>query len=144
MEASKLKISPENLQFKPMSRKKRLELRRENVKALIRARPAGSEIIMSDFAKVCATSEANVYSMVKTMVKRKEIFKIPAEGRGQRYSWAVNEGTTITSPAVKKAIEAAAPKLDTALLIEKAKEFVWEEDSDSLRHFIKWVKEEER
>lgn len=143
MEASQLKISPENLRFKPMSRKKKLELRRENIKALIRSKPAGTVISIAQFAAACAQTEGNTFAMMKTMIKHGEIVKIPSEGHKKRYSWAVNDGNVI-SPAVKKAIEAAAPKLDVALLIEKAKEFVWQEDSDSLRAFVKWIEGEKK
>lgn len=134
MEAT-LKIHPDHLRFNPMSRAKKLELKRENIKALIRSKPAGTIITINEFARVCASSEQNTYSMLKTMIKRKDIIRIPSEERGQRYSWAVNEGK------VRVAAKAPVARYELATIVDKAKEFAWQKDSDSLRAFITWLEE---
>lgn len=133
MEASQLKISPDNLRFRPMSRSKRQLLRRENVKALIRSKPAGTVILLSEFSAVCASNDTNTYSMLQTMIRRGEISRIASEQRGQRYSYVVNEDSRVIKP--KQTV------VKTDSLVEKAKQFAWEQDSDSLRQFIKWMTE---
>lgn len=136
MEASKLVISPENLRFKPLPRKRKLELRRENIKAYIKSKPAGTVISFSEFANITSQSEPNVYSMIKTMVKRGEILKIQSEDHGQRYSWVVND---LTEKAIKH--PKTTLRYDVVTLTQMAKEFAWREDSDSLRKFIKSLEE---
>lgn len=131
MEASQLKIAPEHLRFKPMPRAEKLRLRRENIKAYIKSKPAGTVITMSEFAKVSAQLEQNAYSMIKTMIKRGDIIKITSEGHGQRYTYVVNE---LTDKVVKHS--KSVPRYDIASLKQMAKEFAWQEDSDSLRKFI--------
>lgn len=112
------------------------------MKALIRSKPAGTVIQVKEFAIAAATTEVLAYSMLKTLIKRGEIAKIPSEGHKQRFSYAVTDGTV-----VKRLRNIALPdypvpahKLPTVnLLIEKAKEYAWEQDNDSLRGFIKWI-----
>lgn len=146
MEASKLKISPEHLRFKPMPKAKRSALRRENIKALIRSKPAGTVIALADFSAATQSSQASAHSMVKTMIKRGEIIKVYAEGHARRYAYVVNE-PVVKQPAKPKATPQPAEQapeptpaaLDLDALVAKAKDFVWSENSDSLREFIKWV-----
>lgn len=133
MDASKLTIDPSHLRFDKMTGSRKIKLRKENIKALIRSRPAGSPIQYKEFAAVAATSEGNVYSMMKTMIKKGEIHKIDSDERGQRYAWAVDEAKVI----VPKKPKANAPKTySVEELIEEAKSFAWRENTDSLRGFI--------
>lgn len=141
MEASKLQISPEHLRFKPMTKGKRSALRRENIKALIRSKPAGTVLGLADFAAATQATEASAYSMLKTLIKRGEIIKIPDDLHNRRYSYVVNEPTKtkITKPADQPKVQLQPGCMDLKQLEAKAKDFAWQEDSDSLREFIKWV-----
>lgn len=141
MEASKLSISPEHLRFKPMSRAKRSALRRENIKALIRSKPAGTVLSLADFAAATQSSEGAVYSMLKTMIKRGAIIKIADDLHKSKYSYVVNEPVTKAQAAKEKPLDTRLKKdcMTIADLEAKAKDFAWSEDSDSLREFIKWV-----
>lgn len=139
MDASKLTIHPDHLRFKPMAHSKKLELRRENIKALIRSKPAGTRIDMKDFAKVTGTDPHLTASMIKTMVKRKEIIKIPMWNHAKRYNWAVANDYRVKKPANLPETTVQLVKPDTAFLADQAMKFVWEKDSDSLREFVKWL-----
>lgn len=138
MEATILKIDPEHLRFKKMPMAKKSKLRRENIKALIRSKPAGTPIQIVEFQRVTMTSNPATYSMLMNMVKKGQIQKIAVEGKVNRYSWAVNEKIKVTRKAAPKA-PVSATSFDTETLIEKAKSYAWETNDDSLRAFIKWL-----
>lgn len=152
MEASKLVISAENLRFKPMSRGKRSQLRKENIKALIRSRPAGSKITSADFQAVTGAKYQTIWSMLNSMIRKGEITRTPMPGKTKLYSWVVNEDVKVTKPSVDEAPSAdkqdtpersqpdehtATDKTPSSLLVS-AKDFAWETNSDSLREFVQW------
>lgn len=152
MEASKLVISAENLRFKPMSRGKRSQLRKENIKALIRSRPAGSKITSKDSQAVTGAKYQTAWAMLNAMVKKGEIIRTPMPGKTKLYSWVVNEDVKVTKPSVDEA--PSADKQDTpersqpdehtatdrtpSSLLAAAKDFAWATNSDSLREFVAW------
>ena len=138
MEASKLTISPEHIRFKTLTPAKRAELRRENIKALVRSKPAGTIIMLPEFAMVTAGKPGTVHAMLKTMLKKGVITRQTDDNFKARFSYTVNEDVKVKKPRA----EPVAKKQDTSEIVEKAKEFVWEQNSDSLRDFIKWLKEE--
>lgn len=141
MDASQLKIDPKHLRFKPMTNKERLRLKRENIKALIKAKPAGTVLTMTDFAAVTATTPANINVIIKTMLKHGEILKIQSESHGQRYSWVVNDKLPeTTKPNTKK----TGLRYDITTLKQMAKTYAWDNDSDSLRGFIKTLEGTEK
>ena len=137
MEASKLQIDPKHLRFKPMTRAQRSKLRRENIKALIRSKPAGTVLGLADFAAATQSTEASAYSMLKTLIKRGEVIKIPDDQHNRRYSYVVNE--PVSKRSIKEPAAAPAKAYDHAALVAKAKDFAWSNNSDSLREFIKWM-----
>lgn len=141
MEASKLTIDPNHLRFDKMSNGRRSKLRKENIKALIRSKPAGTIIKVSDFQKVTMSSNPSTSVMLKNMVKRGEISRYRDEQFKSRYTWAVSEGVKVKVPKTPR----QAPKsvFDTETIIEKAKSYVWQQDDDSLRGFIKWLEQGE-
>ena len=142
MEASKLSISPEHLRFKPMTRAKRSELRRQNIKALIRSKPAGTVLSLADFAAATQSSEGAVFSMLKTLTKRGEIIKIADDVHNRKYSYVVNEPVSKKQAAKEKPLDTRQKDcLTMDDLQARAKDFAWSENSDSLRDFIKWIEE---
>lgn len=145
MEASKLSISPEHLRFKPMSKGKRSALRRENIKALIRSKPAGTVLGLADFAAATQATEASAYSMLKTLIKRGEIIKIPDDLHNRRYSYVVNEPVTKKQAAKEQPLDTRIKKgcYSLADIEAEAKDFVWSNDTDSLRDFIKHLQGKE-
>lgn len=152
MEVSKLVISPENLRFKPMSTGKRAQLRKENIKALIRSRPAGSKITSAEFQAVTGAKYQTVWAIINRMVKRGEISRTPILGKTKVFCWTVNEDVKVTKPSADEAV--SADKQDTpersqsdeytsigrtsSSLLVAAKDFAWETNSDSLREFVQW------
>lgn len=139
MEASKLQISPEHLRFKPMTRAKRSALRRENIKSLIRSKPAGTTISLAEFAAATQSTDGAVFSMLKTLAKRGEIIKIADDQHKSKYSYVVNEPVIKQAAKPKPAAAPQQPGYDHAALVDKAKDFVWSKNSDSLRDFIEWM-----
>lgn len=138
MEASKLTIDPNHLRFDKMTNGKRSKLRKENIKSLIRSKPAGTLIMVSEFQAVTMSSNPSTSVMLKNMVKRGEITRHQDDHFKSRYSWAVNEDVKVRVPKAPKAV-APSVGFDTETIVEKAKSYVWQQDDDSLRGFIKWL-----
>jgi hypothetical protein len=142
MDASKLSVSPDHIRFTPMGRNKKAQLRRKNVITLIRSKPAGTPITLSEFQVACAyTSTTAAYELVKDMIKRGTIVRT-VEGFN-RHSYTVAADAATSQRAEAKARAAASPELLRKTLGDFAKEFAWESDSDSLREFVKWMDSKE-
>lgn len=145
MDVSQLKISPEALRFKPLSKQRKSQLRHENIKALIRSKPTGTYIPQAEFARVCAFTEASAGSMLKTLLTHKEIERTVIPGRKNQYSYTVCEDVKVTKPAVKTAepIKDESEPIPIASfeisIQERAMAFAWSQNSDSLREFIRWI-----
>ena len=142
MEASHLKINPDHLRFKPMSFGKKTALRRENIKALIRSKPAGTPISLQEFARVTMIKAPSAHSLLRTMIQRGDLTKTPIEGKQRRFSYSVNEDVKVmTAPPLPTLTlplpDAASYTVDE--ITSKAKDFSWDKESDSLREFITWL-----
>lgn len=138
MEASKLVIDPKHLRFDKMPMAKRSKLRRENIKALIKSKPAGTVIYISEFQKATMSSNPATYTMLMNMVKKGQIIKIQDEKQRNRYSWAVPDAK-VTTPKTPKTESPPTPRVHLEELTEQAKSYAWQKDSDSLRGFIEWM-----
>ncbi len=136
MDASKVTVSPQYLRLERMGRNKRASLRRQNVLDLIRSKPAGTPITLAEFQAVCSyDTTAAAYGLLKTMINRGTIVR-EQEGLN-RHSYVV--AADAVKARGKNSQPAPAPSTDIEAL---AKEFVWTQNSDSLREFIKWAKVE--
>lgn len=153
MEASKVSINPDFIRFEKMPRGKKTALRRQNVIDLIKSKPLGTPIVLSEFQAVTGhTTETSAWALIKTMIKKKKISRVAVEGRVNKFCYVVNDAKTVKPAAIaapphatpEKPAETAAPRARTTEMPAKnltsyAREFAWESNSDSLRDFIKWM-----
>lgn len=132
MDVSKLSINPDHLRFKKLTPERKSELRRENIKALIRSKPAGTIITAKEFTEVTKVPGTGIFAILNSLIKKGEITKIPAPGFTKKSSWVVNESREpVPQPANRP-----ATRYTVLQLTQLAKDFTWDTESDSLREFI--------
>lgn len=159
MEASKVTIDPNTMRSAVMSNKRKRELRTELVKAYIRSVPSGSPITIKELGlaaqftdKQAASANQFVTRLVLNGVLQRE--RIPHKNASY---WTipgdaetVDEDHTWNPPA--RAVAEAALPVETdfdqshnpTMVEERAKQFAWDKDSDSLREFVAWLQDKER
>lgn len=156
MEVSKISFTEETrqkLQSPMLDRKKRQELRRRLALELIKSKPNGSEFSTREFTRACfkeGSATTNTLRFVKQM-ERDGLIAIEAIPNSYKYIVMSRDATTIVAPKVPKvkplwkdgekpATEVVAPAAVFDDIVELAKQFAWEENSNDLREFIKWGK----
>jgi hypothetical protein len=141
MEASKVTLNSrmiEHLNNPIMNRKKKYKLRENAIIEYINSKPNGSLISMSELISTAHMSVQGGYTFINRMLKEKKIFREPARKRGM-YTWSTKKDIKIINPPAIKLTDTEIdlpyddPKED---IFEKAKDFAWRHNSDSLRSFI--------
>ncbi len=137
-----------------LSFKKKKALRIEIVKAYIRSKPAGTRILITEFAELVNLKKANCDTFIKSLVKKKIIGRENISNR--RFSYFIpGDAVTVKEPTVaipkdiqtivEKTLDPAPVEYDLPVaalpynnVVEAAKTFAWINNSDSLREFVSW------
>lgn len=169
MEASKITLSDKYksaMQNPTLSRNKRLKLKRQLILELIRSKPSGTPIKLSEISRLITAPgnvirDSNADRVIKNMVRDGLITAERIPGKSQRIFSVISDAKTILPPR-PKAPKIVLPPVGTpaqddhtrglrgpgedrggaALLTEAtalAKDFAWKYNSDSLRDFIKYL-----
>lgn len=146
MQASRVSISQETHLKNALTPSKKKQLRREAVKNLINSKPAGTILRSRDFARVLGAKPNNAWNLVRRM---KQLGLIGSIQEGPKsFSWYVKDGPEAEAPKIKTTPAWTPPnnagtpifippQSDRELLLSKAKDRAWQNNSDSLREFIK-------
>lgn len=127
MEVSKLTIRPELLLTKKLNQKQKKSFRKKLIKEYIQDKPYGTPISINEFSRLCHyTGENAAYKILDEMISCGEISREKSEGK--TFSYTVNGQVHVTKFG-----------LSNEEVKNKAMQFAWENDSDSLREFIKWI-----
>lgn len=155
MEASKVTINPELLNSPIMTRKRKLKLRRNLIFEYIRSKPAGTPIPTSALVNAAQyKSHGSGWQQIQTMKAKGLLIqeKIP---KSNNSIWTIPGDAYVVKPAERpygvdpEAKPAASteglPKglvgevqtlYSVENIVQNAKQFAWERNSDSLRDFI--------
>lgn len=166
MEASKVTISPQTLNGPIMTRKRKLKLRRSLILEYIRSKPAGTPISTSELIQAGQyKSYGSGWQQLQTMKKKgiiiqeqipksyKSIWIIPGDARVSKPAtedWKLSKNPPYGIPkevtekpqefqtdAVPKGVVGTVQTLySVENIVQNAKQFAWERNSDSLRDFI--------
>ena len=132
MQASTLTIADSTKLDGKLTRAKRKLLREKLVKEYIRSRPYGVAIQLKEFQKLLrygSTGEARV--LLREMLESGQILREEIPGK-RSFSYTVAGVTVVTKPKDKDVI---------SQVIDQAKNYAWEENSDSLRGFIEYIRQ---
>lgn len=145
MQASRVTIDEKTYDLNVMTRKKKTALRRRLIVEYIESKPAGAIIKMQEFQKLCHFSTyANTHTFIKRMIRDDVIRQVPAEGYKSRFTYVIvdrPEPKPQPKPAVHVAPSAPIADINLYANIERlAKEFAWEQNSDSVREFVPYLK----
>jgi hypothetical protein len=164
MIASKVSFSAhtkEMLNARPLSRTARAKLRRQRIVEYIRELPFGeckkADLITAGGWDMSISSHyANGWSFIERMVKNNIIRMTEGSNPKNSYikKWEVVADTHIIKPRVETVqfrsepapvaeetpVVEPADEPSTFSLLEEAKNFAWNTNSDSLREFVAWVK----
>lgn len=142
MIASKVEVNPDLIKFKPLSRKKKVELRKSRVIAYIEAKPYMKRITTRELALIAELSPQNTWQLLNRMEKNREIVKHSLTPRTFAYTVPMPVHTVKTAEATQP-MEARASTASTgggtAQLATYAKDFAWSTNSDSLREFVAYM-----
>lgn len=161
MDASRIVFSQQTkaaLNARPMSKAAKAKLRRERVKDYIRSQPVGTIIKQRDLATVAGydKSQGHGWAFISRMVKTGHIAKDTSEGN-HKPSWTVRGDAKVKTPPVEKPEKLTVESnekpefslhtesLDdlndivAGMVTQRAKEFAWAYNSDSLRDFIRFL-----
>lgn len=152
---------------RPLSRNKRVKLRQQRVMDFIRETPNG-EVRKRDLIEAAGFNPHNEreyargWAIIGTMIRKKMI--VASDGSNPKNSYlkqwtipgdVVTRPDAVPHPAPAEEVEQKAEEVPTETtgkmygisieqyapddIREKAKEFAWRENSDSLREFIAWL-----
>lgn len=163
MEASKISVNPELLKFRPLTLMQQRKIREQRIIELIRSKPAGTKIKLRDFAAVIEMTPDSTARLIHKMIERKKLSQFPATGQARK-SYTVladvkvqkagppaavlpdsrdmkAENFKLRFPPVVERIPTPQPRPTTPpnTLVQDAKEFSWQFNSDSLREFVAWA-----
>ena len=170
MEVSKLTLSEEMeraIHNPRVSLKRKRELRTARVKEYINSLPAGTEISKRTLGQVAGyqkTSLASSYVFIDSLIKSGEIHCERISRN--KMSWSTDDGVRIITPKTSETsgseeidiietkssddgIKSEVKDVEEVTLNRfnleyQAKLFVWEENSDSIREFVKWLKQNDK
>lgn len=132
MQASKVFISPENLNNTLLKRGKKTELRERLILEHIRQAPAGNRFKIADLASLTRQSPSNCWMFLKKMEQKNLIYREKVPKRNAYFMSVLGDAKTVGTVKFKG--------LTSKELEEKAKQFAWDKNSNDLREFIEWVK----
>ena len=141
MDATAVEVKPETMSFykNRITGKRKRELRYEVVKRVISEKPAGTRIKLMEFGNALGIeSYGNLNGIIKTMLKNNIIGRV--ELSPKTYSYYIKDASAVTTTPPSKVVapEPIATEQPSSLA-DKAKEFAWKNNTDSLRAFIDWL-----
>jgi hypothetical protein len=107
VDASKVTISESNGGYKPLTTQRKMELKHEIVKSVIRSKPYGTVLKSIDFAGQLNMSEQGSWTLINNMVRDGIITRHSVSNR--RSFYVVNESQTVTTPVVGHAATTPIP-----------------------------------
>lgn len=163
MDASKISVNPELLKFRPLTQIQQRKIREQRIIELIRSKPAGTKIKLRDFAAVIELTPDSTRRLIYRMIERKKLSQFPVTGQARK-SYTVladikvqkvqpsaavlpdsrdmkAENFKLRFPPAVERVSALQPRPTTPpdTLVQDAKEFSWQFNSDSLREFVAWA-----
>jgi hypothetical protein len=130
MQASRVTIGPDLLSSGKLNRAKKKALREKLIKEYINSRPYGSAISLKELSSVCQyKSPGEVGPLLSEMVSLGVLCRERIPGKNA-YSYTVAGELHITTTKAEKT------------LIDYAKDYAWQHDTDSLREFIIYMEHE--
>lgn len=129
---------------KSLTLREKRAIKVKKLKEHIRNHPVGTAFTNRELAKVLDySSDVGIINMRGQEWFQREFLAHKAEGKwGYIYTVREDVKSRIGTPTY---VPPPTAKVYTqAMINEKAKEFAWQEDSDSLRQFIKWLIKEEK
>lgn len=139
MEVSKVHLSTTTLSLNRLNKVKKTALRRKLVVEHIQSKPAGEIIRTGEFREVCQFStDANTHSFIKRMLRDGVIARYKGD-KPKTYYYTVLGSVRVRKPEEKQPETDNAPVTKNHSLIEYAKQFAWEHNSDSLREFVAYM-----
>lgn len=124
MQASRVQIGPDLLKSGKLTRAKKKLLREKLIKDHIRSRPYGVAISLKELSAICHyKTPGEVGPLLNEMIKLGSLCREKVPGQ-KGYSYTVSGEVHITTNKKEKS------------LVDYAKDFAWEHDSDGLREFI--------
>ncbi len=147
MQASNVKIDPRLPNSRPISQRKKTELRRKAVLEFIKNQPAGTPISQAAITKLCNFNSSGSASMFMKRLAKDGY--VAVDKSGQTYSYTVLNARTKKTPASVE-LPKAEPELVTSVSSSPTSpearairavvlEYFWHEQSDSLRKFVGWL-----
>lgn len=140
MHASKVSVDSTKLGSPLLKGKRKTALRRKIILEYIAERPAGSIVRSHEFQTIGRfTGRSNAMGFVKNMIRDGLIARTPGSVP-MTYSYAVLTGVRTRRPAASRGGASSGTRLP-ADVERAAKEWSWDTGSDSLREFVKYMKE---
>lgn len=166
MQASRVTISPKTLELNGLSRKRKSQLRTESVKEFLRSKPAGTTVTISHLMSAAGynprTSYGVGWAFIGRLLRDKVIVCDDPLSKKFEKSYSIPGDTHTVKPANWKpsdnppygvpkeatekpqTFETEKPGLVGTVqtlytvenIVQNAKQFAWERNSDSLRDFI--------
>lgn len=143
MEASKVSLSADTLQSSSLKHGDKMRLRLQALTDYIQSRPYMAKITYRDLMHVL---QVNYQADARKVVLRAE-----KEGLITRHELGIRKfAYTVNGVVTTKKLDAPKPKKDKSVtgtpprepsgnIEELARNFAWDQNSDSLREFIKWL-----
>jgi hypothetical protein len=140
MEVSKLQISPEVLS-EHLTKERKTELRRGRVIDLIKSKPEGAQITLSEFAAVTGMRPNNAHYFLKQMAKAGLISIEKLSPHELTYHVLTNEPHAALQPTQPQNYGGVVPH-DQKVVVDLAMSYFWETHDDSLHGFVEWVQKQ--
>jgi hypothetical protein len=144
MEASRITLDPATQ--KPLTKKRRQELRRERVLGYIRSKPAGERIKLPEIMQLLNIKNfGSADSLIRSMLRQGLIRRHEIGLRAYAYS-IPGDANTVTPPRESEPKSEPTPQTAESVVSELeqcAMRYSWHnpEQHDSLRGFIRWMRE---
>ncbi len=139
VQATNVKISEQTLFKNKMTGKRKTALRRKLVLELIESKPAGTPITMREFKAVgYFSTEANTHSFVQRMIRDGIVARYDTE-KPRKHTYASLGKIKTIKPTPEGDVVTQQPKDKVLSLTAYAKQFSWENNTDSLRGFVQWM-----